>query len=302
MHDQFHTDTCDYADIILPATTQLEHFDLHNAYGHLCLQVNDPVIAPLAEARSNNDVFRLLARAMHFEPDLFDITDEALARLVLRGNSPSLRGIDLERLRREGPVRLNFPKDHAPFAQGGFATPSGRCEFFSASEAAAGRDPLPRYTPPHEDPQTRPDLAAKYPLQMVSPPSPTFMNSTFVNIDSLRPPEPELDIHPRDAAARGIIPGQWVRVHNDRGHFHARAKIGATVPPGTVVTLGTWWKRYTPDGANCNNVTSTHLADMGGGATFFDILVEVEASTDCAQGVNAEKTSIDPRPRGSIDD
>jgi len=174
---------------------------------------------------------------------------------------------------------LNVPKDWAPFATGGFGTPSGRCEFFSERERAAGRDPLPHYVPPHEDPQTRPDLAAKYPLQMVCPPSPSFLNSTFVNVDSLRKVagEPTVEIHADDAVSRGIANGQQVRIFNDRGAFTAKAAVSDSVRPGVVVTLGLWWSKHTADGANCNATTSTALTDFGGGATFFDNLVEVES-------------------------
>jgi len=174
-------------------------------------------------------------------------------------------------------VRLNLPKDYAPFAEGRFGTPSGKCELYSARLAAMGLDPLPTYTPPREDPQTRPDLAARYPLQMVSPPVPAFLNSTFVNIESLRQQagEPVIEIHPTDARQRQIREGQWVRVFNDRGEFRARAKVGATVKAGVVISQGIWWNRYTPDGVNCNSTTSTVLTDLGAGATFFDNLVEV---------------------------
>jgi anaerobic selenocysteine-containing dehydrogenase len=279
VHEQFPTDTAAYADVLLPATTQLEHLDLHSSYGHLDVLLNEPAIPPLAECKSNTDVFRLLARAMEFEPELFDVTDEQLARLALREDGeqpPELAGITVARLRQQGPMRLNIPRDHAPFAEGGFGTRSGKCEFLSPRYLAKGEDALPRYVPPHEDPQTRPDLAARFPLQMICPPSANFMNSTFVNIDSLRPAEPHVEIHPRDAAPRGIESGHMVRVFNDRGAFFARAAVGATMPSGVVVTLGTWWKSYTRDGFTCNAVTSTRLTDLGGGATFFDNLVEVE--------------------------
>src|SRR5262249_27364943 len=147
-------------------------------------------------------------------------------------------GIDLERLRREGPVRLNLPKDYAPFARGGFGTPSGKCELYSPQLARQGLDPLPTYTPPHEDPQTRPERAGRSPLQMLSMPHHSFLNSTFINVDSLRRemPEPTAEMHPDDAAARGIRDGEWVRVFNDRGSFRARAKVGLTVKPGVIVT------------------------------------------------------------------
>jgi len=289
VHEQFQTDTADYADVLLPATTQLEHFDVHGSYGHLYVQANEPALPPPGEARSNTDVFRALARALGFEPEFFDVTDEQLAEQALQpGPSPgtfpprgALHGISLDRLRREGPVRLNLPAEYAPFAEGGFGTPTGRCELYSARLAAQGLDPLPTYTPPHEDPLERPELAARFPLQMLSPPVPSFLNSTFVNIDTLRAEAgvPTVQIHPEDAARRGIAPGQWVRIYNERGEFRARAVVGTTVKPGVVVSQGVWWNRFTPDGVNCNTTTSTALTDFGGGATFFDNLVEVAPLT-----------------------
>jgi anaerobic selenocysteine-containing dehydrogenase len=287
VHDQFQTDTADYADFVLPATTQLEHFDVHGSYGHLYVQTNEQCIPPLGEARSNTDVFRELARRLDFEDELFQVSDEQLAAQALQpGPSPrafpkaeAFNGITLDRLRAEGPLRLNVPANYAPFAQGGFGTPSGRCEFYSARLAARGLDPLPTWTPPHEDPQTRPDLAARYPLQLLTPPDPSFLNSTFVNVDVLRKlaGEPTLLIHPVDAALRGLVDGQMVRIFNDRGVFRARSVIGPAVRPGVVVSQGIWWNKHTSDGVNGNTTTSSALTDLGGGATFYDNLVQVEA-------------------------
>lgn len=283
VHDQFQTDTADYADIVLPATTQLEHFDIHNSYGHLYVQVNRAAIAPLGEAKPNTEVFRLLAKAMGFEDELFTMMDEEIARTAFQHEHPgfhgdSFRGITFDHLMANGPVRLNVPNDWAPFADGKFPTPSGKCELFSPGEQKAGRDPLPHYIPPHEDPQTKPDLAAKYPLQLITPPTPSFLNSTFVNVDTLRTRagEPRVEMNPVDANKRGIADGQMVRVRNDRGSLLAKAVVGDTVQPGVVVSFGIWWNRYTPDGVNVNTVTSTKLTDQGGGATFYDNLVEVE--------------------------
>ena len=280
VHDQFQTDTADYADILLPATTQLEHFDLHGSYGHLYVQSNNAAVAPLGEAKPNTEVFRLLAREMGYEPELFDISDEELARGALGepgASAPGFEGITLDDTKR-GPVRLNLPENWAPFADGKFPTPSGKCELYSEREARAGRDPLPHYRPPHEDPQTRPDLAANYPLQLLTPPVPAFLNSTFVNVDKQRKSAGgvTLEIHPTDATARGIMDGEKVAVFNARGRFRATASIGGVVKPGVVVSLGIWWNRYTEDGVNGNTTTSTALTDLGGGATFFDNLVQVE--------------------------
>jgi anaerobic selenocysteine-containing dehydrogenase len=271
--EQFQTDTADFADIVLPATTQLEHWDIHSAYGHVYAQANPPAIAPLGEAKPNTEVFRLLARAMGMDPQWFEVSDEALCELALGGSqAPNFRGVTWDKLRTGDPIRLNLPADYAPFAEGNFGTPSGKCYLSSPSEAAAGRDPLPFYRPPHEDPQTRPDLAAKYPLQLVCTKDPTFLNSSFVNVPALQKlcGEPWVEIHPTDAAKRGIANGQSVRLVNDRGSYALKAAVRETVPPGTVAGFGLRW------GANINAVTSTATTDYGGGATFFDCLVEVE--------------------------
>ena len=215
---------------------------------------------------------------MGFDPTLFETSDEELAveALSAKGNG-AFEGITLDRLKEEGPIRLNLPPSYAPFAEGNFATASGKCEFYSPALAARGLDPLPTYLPPHEDPQTRPDLAARYPLQMLTPPEPTFLNSTFVNVEVLRKQagEPTVHIHPDDAAARGIADGALVRIFNDRGSFQAKARVGETVKRGVAVSQGIWWNKYTEDGVNCNTTTSTRLTDLGEGATFFDNLVQV---------------------------
>ena len=284
VHEQFLTDTCDYADIVLPATMQLEHFDLHTTYGHHYVQVNDPTIPPLAEARCNTSVFRELARRLNFPSQIFEVTDEQLACAALWEDTAEeqrpalLRGITLKRLRRDGPQRLRLPDRFTPFASGGFPTPSRKCELFSERMQAEGFDPLPTYLPPAESADSQPQLAARFPLQLISPPSPNFLNSTFVNVPSLREAEgePRLELHSDDAATREIEHGALVRVFNDRGSFHARAVVGDTVRPGVVVAPSIWWNKFTGDGHNANNTTPTRLTDMGGGATFFDNLVEVE--------------------------
>ena len=283
VHEQFQTDTADHADIVLPATTQLEHFDLHTAYGHHFVQVNEPAIAPLAEARCNTQVFRELAERLGFEPELFSPSDADLARVALWETEPDrcpelLQGITLDRLISEGPVRLNLAERFTPFAAGEFPTPSGKCELYSERMARAGVDPLPTYTPPAESMESAPELAARFPLQLISPPSPHFLNSTFVEVDSLREAAgaPELEIHTQDAEPRGIADGAKVVVFNDRGRFEAVARVGATVRPGVTVAPSIWWSKFTQDRANANCTTNTRLSDLGGGATFFDNLVEVE--------------------------
>jgi anaerobic selenocysteine-containing dehydrogenase len=275
VHEQFATDTVDYADIVLPATTQLEHLDVHGSYGHLFVMLNPPAIAPRGDSRSNNDVFRALAARLGFEAELFP-DDETLIRELLDGG-PALEGITLERLRAEGSVRLNLPTPFAPFADGVFPTPSGKCEFYSERMRADGHDPLPTYIPPREDPQTRPDLAERWPLQLLSPPRPQFLNSTFANEARHRAAagDPTVELSAEDAEARGLVDGQWVEVFNARGRFQARVALTGAVRPGVAVATGLYWGKLSPGGRNVNSTTATALTDMGGGATLFDNLVEV---------------------------
>jgi anaerobic selenocysteine-containing dehydrogenase len=279
VHEQFATDTVDYADIVLPATTQLEHLDIHGSYGHHFVMLNPPAIAPRGECRSNNDVFRALSARLGFEPELFP-DDEALIGELLAGG-PSLEGITLDRLRREGSVRLHVPSPHAPFSEGVFPTPSGKCELYSERMRADGLDPLPTYIPPREDPQTNPDLAARFPLQLLSPPRPQFLNSTFANEGHHRRAagDPAIELAAEDAAARGLSDGEWVEVFNDRGRFRARLSLSGAVRRGVAVATGIYWNKLSPGESNVNSTTASALTDMGGGATFFDNLVEVRLWT-----------------------
>lgn len=273
--EHFQTDTADYADLLLPATTQLEHLDVHKSYGHTYVMYNEAAIAPLGESRPNTAIFRGIARAMGLQAPALYESDEAVAAQAFRWDDPLLAGRSWDDLRREGWLKLALPD--APLAEGGFRTPSGRCEFHSTVLAEAGLDPLPDYLPPRESAEQAPALAARYPLTMISPPARNFMNSTFVNIDSLRASErePHLDIHPQDAREREIDDGQWVQVFNDRGSLRARARLTDKARPGVVVGLSIWWRKLSPDGRNVNQLTSQALSDLGGSATFYDCLVEV---------------------------
>jgi anaerobic selenocysteine-containing dehydrogenase len=241
VHEQFATDTVDHADIVLPATTQLEHIDIHGSYGHHHVMLNTPAIAPRGECRSNNEVFRALASRLGFEPELFPDDETLIAELLAEGKV--LAGITLERLRAEGPVRLNVPSPYAPFADGVFPTPSGKCELFSERMHADGLDPLPTYIPPREDPQTNPGLAARFPLQLLSPPRPQFLNSTFANEPRHRQAagDPTIELAAEDADDRGLAAGDWVEVYNDRGRFRARLALSGAVRPGVAVARGSYW-------------------------------------------------------------
>lgn len=272
--EHFKTDTVDFADIVLPATTQLEHLDIHKSYGHTYVMANLPSIPPVGDARPNTEIFRGIARSMGLtEPALYH-SDEEVARAALKWDDPAVAS-DWDELKQAGWLKLRLPD--APFANGGFRTPSGKCEFYSARLVDAGMDPVPDYLPPYESAEAAPELAARYPLAMISPPARNFLNSTFVNVDSLRNTEgePHLDIHPDDAGARGIADGDTVRIFNDRGSMQARARVTDRARVGLVVGLSIWWKKLAPDGRNANEVTSQALTDLGNSATFYDCLVEV---------------------------
>jgi anaerobic selenocysteine-containing dehydrogenase len=276
VHEIFQADTADYADLLLPATTQLEHLDVHSSYGHLYALANNPSIAPVGEAKPNTQVFRELAARMGFDEPCFSDSDEAIARQAFKANDPRAAGVDWERLKVQGFQRLAVPQSYAPFAEGGFATPSGKCEFHSATLAAQGHDPLPTFVPPRESVASNPGLARRYPLAFISPPARNFLNSSFANLPRFVAEEgaPRLDLHPDDAEKRGIAIGDKVRILNDRGST-ATARVTDRTRPGVVVSPSIWWKKLTPDGANANAVTSQALTDFGRAATFYDCLVEV---------------------------
>ncbi|HEY2325104.1 MAG TPA: molybdopterin oxidoreductase family protein, partial [Thermoanaerobaculia bacterium] len=278
--EHFQTDTADYADVLLPATTQLEHEDIHKAYGHLYLMYNRPAIAPLGESLPNAEIFRRLAAAMGLDEPAVRATDEEILRQVLATATPVVSKITLEELRERGSIRIDVPAPHMPWATGvRVPTPSGKIEIDSSAVAKLGLDPVPSYVPPHESEERDPELARRYPLALISPPAHAFLNSSFVNVASLRRSagKPTLEIHAADAERRGIAAGERVRIHNDRGAFTAEAVITDRVRPGVVSAPSVWWGKLTEDNTNANQTTSQAVTDIGGGATFYDNLVEVEA-------------------------
>ena len=274
--EHFQTDTADYADIVLPATTQLEHVDIHATYGHLYMMANNASITPLGEAAPNTEIFRRIAARMGYDDACFSESDDVIAAQAFDASHPRAVHFDWASLKRTGWQKLQMPE--APFADGGFATPSGKCEFYSNTMRGDGLDPLPSYIAPHESVASNPTLAEKYPLAMISPPARNFLNSTFVNVTSLRATEgePHLELHPQDAAVRQITNDDLVRIFNDRGNFTAKARVTDRARVGLVVGLSIWWKKLAADGKNANEVTSQRLTDMAGGPTFYDVLVEVE--------------------------
>ncbi|HZU02521.1 MAG TPA: molybdopterin oxidoreductase family protein [Ktedonobacteraceae bacterium] len=295
--EHFLTDTADFADIVLPATTQLEQFDIMFSWGHLYLTLNQPAIAPLGEAVPNTELFRRLATAMGFEDECFKRSDEQTALEALDWTSPALQGIDMDLLKREGYARLKLgtPDTYAPHAEGNFPTPSGKCEFV-ASMAAGGNfvlplfrqgsnefqpgepvDPLPNYIPPRESPQTNPAKAQHYPLSLLSPKSHAFLNSGYGNLSAQQrvAGEQHLLIHPEDARKRGITDGQLVRIFNDRGSFQAKASVNDAVMQGVAVAPLGYWRKFSRSTSTVNVVNASTFADLGNAPTFSDTLVEV---------------------------
>jgi anaerobic selenocysteine-containing dehydrogenase len=287
VHEQFWTDTADYADIVLPATTFLEHADIQGAYGHYHVQLSDQAIAPLGEARPNIWLFGQLGQSIGFPEACFrDTEQEMLAQALPQSitdtppeTHPQMRGITLDQLRAQHSVRLRWPgepdKAFQTFADGGFGTPSGKGELYSAALAAEGLDPLPSFTPPKE---SRHSENRAYPLEFLGRKADNYMNSSFANHPTHQKMERahtgRLEIHPDDAAHRGIQEGDTVEVFNDRGRIRLVAQVHAGVAAGVVASRLNW-NKLSAGGSNVNALTSERLTDIGRGPTFYSTLVEV---------------------------
>lgn len=268
--EQLPTDTAAYADILLPATTFLEHTDLYISYGHYYLGLARPVVQPPGEAKPNAEIFRLLAARMGFEEPCFRETDEEMIRAALASGHPFLDGITLERLEERGWMRLRVAPEgepFLPFAQGGFGTTSGRLNF--------GAETL-EYVPPAESRFGESALRSRYPLELITPKADSGLNSSFGYRDTVDREMSVLVMHEADAAERGIRTGDRVRVYNDRGTVVLVARVSRDVARGVVAARAVRWLKKAPDGRNVNALTSDRLADLGGGATFYSCLVEVE--------------------------
>ena len=272
--EQMQTDTADHADIVLPATTFLEHTDLYFAYGHYYLQLARPVLPAPGEAKSNVEVFRLLAERMGFDDPCFGDSEDDMIRALLASDHPFVNGITIEDLDRERSVRLRVAPNgdpFLPFASGGFGTSSGKCEFNAETLD---------YTPPVESRHGDAALQAQYPLELISPKNDDSMNSTFGYREDTDRQTSVMKINAGDASPRGISAGDQVRIFNGRGSCLLVAKIDASVPPGVVCAPSTRWAKLSPAFRNVNALTSERLTDKGGGATFYSCLVQVEKSGD----------------------
>ena len=297
--EHFLTDTARYADIVLPATTQLEQKDIMFSWGHLYLSYNNPAIEPLGEAVSNTELFRRLAKAMGIEDPSFYRTDDEIIEASLDWTNPVLQGITLEDVKAKGYARLTVPSadDWAPHREGNFPTPTGKCEFkstitgggnfvlplfrqgYNGDQDGTPVDALPHYIPPNENPQTTPALAKRYPLSLITPKSHAFLNSNYGNLPAQTAQaggeEQAVFLHPDDAEPRGIVAGAPIRVFNDRGAFEAFASISPDVMPGVVMAPSGYWHRSNRKGATVHALTPPAYADLGRAPTFSDVLVQV---------------------------
>jgi len=275
VHEQVLTDTAHYADIVLPATTSMEHLDLYRSFGQLTLQLARPALAPQGEAKSNWETSGLLARAMGVAETHYAKGDEGLIREFLAKGDTSVRGVTWEQLDRDGWVRVNLPRPYMPFANGA-PTPSGKVEFYSAWMERQGLPALPTYVPLAEGPDNR-ELVARFPLQCIVPPNRFFLNSSFSQSELLRRRQGAATamLAAGDAAARGIRDGDSIRVESPRGAARFTARITDATRPGVVVIEGIWWHRFSPDGLGVNVLTSDRVADLGGGPAFHSNLVQV---------------------------
>ena len=270
--EQTENDTARFADILLPSTTFLEHTDLYMAYGHYYLQMAKPVLPAPGETKSNVEVFRLLAKRMGFTDPCFDETEDDMIGGLLDSGHEFMNGVTFERLEREHSVRLNVSppgEPFLPFAQGGFATPSGRCQMAVAD-----------YAPPVESRLGDETLLRRYPLELISPKNDDSMNSTFGNRPDTDRQTSVVMMNSLDAAARGIVSGDAVRLINGRGACVLEAKVDGVVPAGVVCAPSVRLARMAPDGRSINALTSERLTDIGGGPTFYSCLVQVEKSGD----------------------
>jgi anaerobic selenocysteine-containing dehydrogenase len=275
VHEQVMTDTARYADLVLPATTSMEHEDLYRSFGHFYVQLAEPVVPPIGQARSNWEVFGRLARALGVaEPHYARPVAAVIRELLARGDA-GVRGITYERLRAEGSVRLDLPRPYMPFAHGA-PTRSGRVELYSATLAERGLPPLPTWTPLAEGPAAG-ALAERYPLQCIVPPNRFFLNSSFSQSDLLRRRQgtPTVMLAPADAAPRGIADGDTVQVESARGASTFTARVTDATRPGVAVIEGIWWHRFHPGGRGVNFLTDDRTTDMGGGPALHSNLVEV---------------------------
>jgi anaerobic selenocysteine-containing dehydrogenase len=261
VHERFLTDTARFADVVLPATTSLEHDDLYVSYGHDAIQRARAAIPPVGQARSNWDVFRALAARMGFDDEVFSRTADELVERLLAQPSPWRAGLDRAALDAGLPLEVTPPPGPR------WRTPSGRIELSNPRLAR----PLLDHLPSHED-------GGALPLRLQTGVTPWALNSSFMERDELRARAGgvRLKLSPREAARRGLGDGEVVVASNERGRVRFTLEVTADVPDGLAVAEGVWWLAHAPGGRGVNALTWQRLTDDGGGSTFYDARVEVE--------------------------
>lgn len=272
--EQFQTDTADWADLLLPTTTFLENTDLYFAYGHYHLQMSRPAVAPPGECKSNFQFFRELAEKMGLTDSALQNDEDQVIHQVLDSGHAFLSGITLSDLDHRRSIRLNVSSPGEPFlahAEGGFGTPSGKCEFKAETLS---------YTPPTESRHGDALLRRRFPLEMLSPKNADSMNSTFGNRPDVDSQTNRALLNPADAISRGIATGDLVRVFNERGSLRIPAHVSADIHAGVVSIPAVRWHKKALDGQSVNVLTPDRLTDIGGGAVFYSCLVDVEKCGD----------------------
>ncbi len=266
--EHFQTDTADYADIVLPATTFVEHADLYVSYGHHYLQWAEPIMPPRGQCQPNSWVFQQLAKRLGLSDEVLSMTTEELAADLLDSSHPYMQGIDLDRLKEHRSVRLRLPDDYRPYAKGSnFA--DGKIRF----------SPAPRQIEFQHKPSER------YPLRLISPPGSHILNTSMGNIEELiraAGGQPTVLVHPVDASASGIQDGQQAEISSENGSIIRKVIVTTDARQGVVVALGQWWPKLAPDKKSLNDLTSQQLTDLGGGSLFGNALVRLAPLTSQA--------------------
>lgn len=259
--EHFQTDTADFADYLLPATTFLEHTDVYTSYGHYYLQYSEPVVPARGEAKSNQWFFEQLASRLGLTDECHYWTPQEMVKELLQSPNPLLSGITPERLMSEKSVKLNLPASYLPYSQGGNFP-----------------DRKIRFSPAPQQLEFQVQPTADYPLRLISPPGPFILNTSMGNVPSvikLAGGEPQVIVNPVDAAPLGIADGAHIMVASEVGSIVRKVIVSEDTLPGVVVALGQWWPKLSPDGRGLNEITSERLTDLGGGSTFGNQVVRI---------------------------
>lgn len=264
--EHFQTDTADYADILLPATTFVEHPDLYTAYGHYFIQWAEPIVPARGDCRPNSWVFQELAKRLDFNEPVFSMSTEELATSLLDSAHPHVQGITLDRLKRERSVRLSIPQDFRPYAEG-----------------SNFEDRKIRFSPAPQQLVFKEVETEQYPLRLISPPGPYILNTSMGNIEPIIKAaggEPTVLVHPLDAEKYSIVDQQRIAIRSKHGSIVRKVIVTEDARHGVVIAVGQWWPKLAPDKRGLNDLTSQDLTDLGGGSLFGNAVVSISAIDD----------------------